>query len=252
MKVRVLGCSGSEFPGHYSSAFLLDDTLLLDAGTIGAVLTAEEQEAITDILVTHRHLDHLKAIPLLADTIDLRNRKPPVRVHGLRDTLDALSLHLLNNSIWPDFARLPNPGHPVLRYEPIPLSSPFPVAGFEVVAIPVTHSVPSVGYIIRKGGAGILYTGDTGPTDLIWRQAAGLSAIIVEVSLPNALEEMALLTCHLTPRLLAVELDKLAERPERILVTHPKPQYLPAIERELADLGLPDLELLREGASYEF
>lgn len=252
MRLRVLGCSGAEFPGHFSSAFLLDDTMLLDAGTIGAVLNAEEQWAIAAILLTHRHLDHLKSLPLLADNIIIRNLEHTVRVYGIRDTLEALSSHLLNNSIWPDFSQLPTPEHPVIRYEEITTGSPFRVEGFEVSAFPVTHSVPAVGYIVRKEGKGILYTGDTGPTELIWRMATGLSAIIVEVSFPSDLEELALRTGHLTPRLLALELDKLAGRPGRILITHPKPQYFSAITDELAELRIPELELLREGDLYEF
>ena len=252
MRLRVLGCSGAEFPGHYSSAFLLNDTLLLDAGTIGAVLNAEEQWAITAILLTHRHLDHLKSLPLLADNISVRNQEHTVSVYGVRDTLDALSSHLLNNSIWPDFTRLPTSEHPVIRYEEVIAGCPFTVEEFEVSAYPVSHSVPAVGYIVRKGAKGLLYTGDTGPTELIWRMATRLSAIIVEVSFPSDLEEMALLTGHLTPRLLALELDKLAGRPERILITHPKPQYFSAITDELAGLRIPELELLREGDLYEF
>jgi len=252
MKLRVLGCSGSEFPGHYCSAFLLNDTLLLDAGTIGAVLTAEEQWAITNILLTHRHLDHLKALPLLADNINIQNLRQTVRVYGLRDTLAALRNHLMNNSIWPDFSRFPNPEQPIIRYEEITASTPFLVEGFEVTAFLVAHTVPAVGYILRKDGKGILYTGDTGPTELIWRMAVNLSAIIVEVSFPNALEELALRTGHLTPRLLTHELDKLSERPGRILVTHRKHQYFSTIIDELANPRIPGLELLKEGDRYEF
>ena len=174
------------------------------------------------------------------------------RSYGIRDTLEALSSHLLNNSIWPDFSQLPTPEHPVIRYEEITTASPFRVEGFEVAAFPVTHSVPAVGYIVRKEGKGLLYTGDTGPTELIWQMATGLSAIIVEVSFPSDFEELALQTGHLTPRLLALELDKLAERPGRLLITHPKPQYLKAISDELTDLRIPELELLREGDLYEF
>jgi len=43
MKLRVLGSAGAEFPDFRPPAFLIDDSLLLDAGTISAVLTEEEQ-----------------------------------------------------------------------------------------------------------------------------------------------------------------------------------------------------------------
>ncbi len=41
MKLRVLGSAGAEFPHFHPPAFLIDEALLLDAGTIGAVLSED-------------------------------------------------------------------------------------------------------------------------------------------------------------------------------------------------------------------
>uniref|UniRef100_C6E0P8 Beta-lactamase domain protein n=1 Tax=Geobacter sp. (strain M21) TaxID=443144 RepID=C6E0P8_GEOSM len=250
MRLRVLGCSGAEFPGHSPSAFLIDDSLLLDAGTVGAVLSEDEQWRIEDILVTHSHLDHIRGIPLLADNIVVSGLPRTVRVHGTTEVLAALSTHLMNGVIWPDFTRIPTPESPVLRYQPIPVERSFQVGDYEVLACPVNHPVPAVGYRVSRGGTSLLYTGDTGPTERIWELAGELAALIVEVSFPCDMEEIALLTGHLTPVLLGNELAKLPKLPPRILITHLKPQYYDRIEAELEALHLPGVKLLRGGNVY--
>jgi len=252
MILRVLGSSGAEFPGFNPSGFLIDDTLLLDAGTIGAALSEEEQAAIRHILVTHCHLDHIRGIPLFADNMALKNPQHNVEVLSARDILHSLKTHIMNDQIWPDFSRIPSPEAPLIRYREIENAEVLQVGGYTITACSVTHSVPAQGYIVRKGCHALLYTGDTGPTEAIWQYAANLSAIIVEVSFPNDMEEMALLTGHLTARLLSKELGKIVTLPPRIFVTHLKPQFYQTIKDDLAALGVPQLELLQEGSSYHF
>ncbi len=251
MKLRVLGCSGAELPGHNPSAFLLDDTLLLDAGTIGSVLNEDEQWRLTDILITHPHLDHIRGIPTLADNIVVTGQAKNVRVFSIAQVIAALSDHLMNGLIWPDFTKIPSAAAPVISYSEIVPEQEFTVGEFAVTACLVNHTVPAVGYRVSRGGRTLLYTGDTGPTTRLWELAGELSALIVEVSFPSEMEELALLTGHLTPTLLKKELAKLERLPPRILITHLKPQYSAAIKAELDDLQLPQIELLREGEVYE-
>lgn len=252
MRLRVLGCSGAERPGHFSSAFLLDDSILLDAGTVGTALTEEEQWRIRHIFVTHAHLDHIKGIPLLADNVIISGLKHEVVVHGIPEVLRALREHLMNNVIWPDFSVIPSPNAPVIRYQEVTPGEDVAVEGYLFRATRVNHSVPAVAYTVQKGARRITYTGDTGPTFELWAQPGRLDALIVEVSFPNHLEELALLTGHLTTRLLEAELKKMPLLPKRILITHPKPQYHETIRAELKGLCLSQLELLQEGSVYDF
>ena len=252
MKLRVLGCSGAELPGHNPSAFLLDDTLLMDAGTIGAVLDEGEQCRLSDILITHPHLDHIRGIPGLADNIIVTGLAKGVQVYSTAEVIAALHDHLMNGILWPDFGSIPSKSAPVVSYRRIVPERAFQVGEFTVTACLVNHTVPAVGYRVVKGGATLVYTGDTGPTERVWQLAADADALIVEVSFPSDMEEMALLTRHLTPRLLKNELAKFSGRlPPRILVTHLKPQYFAGIKAELEALRLPGIELLLEGAVYE-
>ncbi|NJD55087.1 MAG: 3',5'-cyclic-nucleotide phosphodiesterase, partial [Nitrospirae bacterium] len=189
LKVKVLGCSGAELPGYNPPAFLIDGKVLLDAGTIGSSLRETLQWEIRDILITHAHLDHIKAIPFLADNIIIKNKHHSVTVFGTKSTLDDLRSHLLNDRLWPDFTRIAASVHPVLRLKNIREGAPFRVNGYSVTAYAVNHTVPAVGYVISdERGRTLLYTGDTGPTGKIWRSAGHVHAAIVEVSFPNAME----------------------------------------------------------------
>ena len=251
MKLRVLGCSGAELPGHNPAAFLLDDTLLLDAGTLGAELDEAEQWRLTDILLTHPHLDHIRGIPSFADNIMVTGKDKNVKVLATAETIAALRAHLMNGILWPDFNTIPSPSSPVVSYLEIVPEREFAVAGFAVTACLVNHTVPAVGYRIAKGESTLVYTGDTGPTERIWQLAENASALIVEVSFPNQMEEMAMLTKHLTPLLLKNELAKIRILPRRIFITHLKPLYFETIKAELDALQIPGLELLHEGRVYE-
>ena len=251
MKLRVLGCSGAEFPGHSPSAFLIDDSLLLDAGTVGSVLEEDEQWRISDILVTHPHLDHIRSIPLLADNIVVSGISRSVSVVSTREVIAAIGAHLMNGVIWPDFTKIPTPQAPVLYYREIVPEEEFQVGAYSVQARLVNHTVPAVGYRVSRGGTSLLYTGDTGPTDRIWELARDLAALVIEVSFPSDMEELALVTGHLTPALLGKELKKLAKLPPRILVTHLKPQYYHRIKQELHALRIPAVELLQDGNVYD-
>lgn len=253
MKLRVLGSSGAEFPGFNPPAFLLDDSLLLDAGTVGAVLREDSQWKIRNILITHAHLDHIRGIPFLADNIIIKNKKHSVSVFGIRQVLDALKKSLLNDKVWPDFTSIPNKENAVLRLKPIVPGRAFKINSYTITAYKVSHSVPAAGYVIENSkGRRLLYTGDTGPTDEIWRALSKpVHTAIIEVSMPSSMKEMAVLTGHLTAGLLKKEIKKMKTLPEKILITHPKPQYLKRIKKEVSNLGLKNIKILKDGELYE-
>lgn len=251
MKLRVLGSAGAEFPDFRPPAFLIDERLLLDAGTIGAVLAEDEQWNIGSILITHAHLDHIRALPALADNIIIKNIEHTVQVYSVQPVISALCDHLFNGLIWPDFTRLPDECKPVISLNPICVNQEYVIDGYAVKGVAVNHTVPTVGYLVEKNGTRLAYTGDTGPTEEFWHHASGADALIVEVSFPDCMESMALLTRHLTSSLLRKELDKMGTLPRRILITHPKPQYYDTIRREVDSLGMQEIILLHDGDEFE-
>lgn len=249
MDIRVLGASGAEAPGHNSPAFLVDDFLLLDAGTVGLSLENKAQCKITHILLTHAHLDHIKGIPSLVDNIVANNEGCRLTILSGKDVLADLQRNIFNNRIWPDFSRLPTPEHPVMRYQPISTRSPFDLRGYRVHATRVNHVVPAYGYLIATpAGKALVYSGDSGPTQGIWKNFRGyhVKAVIVEVSFPNELESLALASGHLTPALLEREIAKMATLPEKLYISHIKPHYRAAIEKQLAPSTRLPLEILED------
>ena len=76
MKVRVLGCSGAIARECRTTSFLLDADILVDAGTGVGDLTLDEMVGIDHVLLTHSHLDHIAALPLMLDAIAARRSLP--------------------------------------------------------------------------------------------------------------------------------------------------------------------------------
>ena len=77
------------------------------------------------------------------------------------------------------------------------------------MALPEKHAVPAVGYqITSKEGRSFFYSGDTGPGLCSCWAHISPQLLIIDVTMPNGLEEHAILAGHLTPRLLGEELDQ--------------------------------------------
>jgi len=253
VKIRVLGCHGSEQwvtggTNHHCCGFLINDTLLLDAGTISAALTLQEQLNIRDILLTHVHFDHVQGLPPFADNIS-HDIKESVTIRGTSDVVTGLRTHVFNNAIFPDFFALPH-GRPVFTARIVEPRQPLQLAGLTITAIPVNHLVPTVGFLIREGDRSILYSGDTYATEELWQVAsrdATLKAAFIETSLPNEMAALALASKHLTPSLLRQEVGKLNRADLPLYIYHMKPSHASTIERQLHDLRLPHLRILTEG-----
>jgi len=250
MKIKVLGCSGAEFPGHYPPGFLLDRKILFDAGTLNNVLVEKDQLKVEDLFITHAHMDHIREIPFLADNIIIGGWKHRMNIFSISPVIKAIKNNLLNSKLWPDMTVLPNIHDAVVRLIPIQAEKPLPVGGYTITPYRVNHSVPAVGYLVEnRKKRRFFYTGDTGPTDGTWRRLGEkhIHCLIIEVSFPNHMGDIAITTGHLTPLLLKRELAKIKIMPERIYITHLKPQFYKTIKKELQSLKVINLTLLKEG-----
>jgi ribonuclease BN (tRNA processing enzyme) len=249
VEIKVLGASGSEAPGHNSPALLVDDFLLLDAGTVSISLDRPAQCKITHILLTHAHLDHIKGIPSLVDNLVAGKQGYQLTIMSGKDVLADLRKNIFNNRIWPDFTVIPNPLQPVMRYAAISTRSPVHVGGYKVSPIRVNHVVPAYGYLLEDHAHNcLLYTGDSGPTEQVWKRVRGrrVRVLIIEVSFPNELEGLALTSGHLTPALFAKEMEKMAVHPERIFITHVKPYYHQTIREQIARVAVNGISFLED------
>jgi cAMP phosphodiesterase len=254
MKVRVLGCYGTELLGYSATAFLVNQTILVDAGTIASALTMEEQLKIRGVLLSHSHLDHIKGLFFLADNLSERF-SASVNIYSTAGILDILKAHYFNDLLSPDFTSIPDKRNPILKLNPIVPGQSFEINGLTVNAFKANHVVESVGYKLQDANGSILYSGDTGATPWIWKEAReqkGLKAIFVETSFPDRLSDLAELSGHLTPSMLEEELKKIDSLDVPIFIFHMKPQYLNALTTEIKGLNHPNISILKQGDELTF
>ena len=255
VKIKTIGCSGSEVPGFNFASYMLDEDILFDAGSITNVLGIEAQMKIRTVFITHSHLDHVKCIPFLADNLFLNGPARGIDVAAPAGILENLKKHIFNEAMWPDFTRIPSPDNPVLNLVALREEEAYRTNKYSVTPYRVNHNSSAVGYLVEEMETGkrFFYSGDTGPAHGIWQRLGGkkLDCLLVDVSLPNAMEDQAIEAGHLTPLLLKTELAAMQYPPKKVWAVHAKPFFLDSIARELDSLGIEGLGLLAQGQEIE-
>jgi len=229
-----LGCSGGIGGNLHTTSFLLDNDILIDAGTGVSELSLTELNLIDHIFITHSHLDHIACIPLLIDSVGFM-RDRPITLYSTVETLDTLRQHIFNWKIWPDFTEIPNAQQPFMRYQTIALGEEILLQGRKITAIPANHVVPAVGFHLDSGKTSLIFSGDTTSNDALWKIAnsiKNLRYMIVETAFSNSEKDLAVLSKHLCPSLLVEELEKYQGDAE-IFITHLKPGEVELIMREI-------------------
>lgn len=244
MQIKILGCSGGIGGKQRTTSMLVDNDILIDAGTGVGDLSMDELLAIDHIFVTHSHLDHIAFIPLLLDTV-MGIRAEPITVHANKETLDTLRHHIFNWKVWPDFNAIPNADTPFLRYNEVKLGETLELNGRKFTPLPANHVVSAVGYHLDSGDASLVFTGDTTACDALWvevNKIQNLKYLIIETAFSNFELKLAKLSKHLCPSMLVDELGKLMldniQKPIEIYITHLKPGEGESIMHEIAASNL--------------
>lgn len=263
MKIRVLGCSGAISQGCRTTSFLVNQNILIDAGTGVGDLTLDEMAAIDHVFLTHSHLDHIAALPLMIDSVAAR-RRAPLQVHALPETIAALQTHIFNETIWPDFTRIPNKTAPFLRFSPLATGEIVEVAGTVLEVLPAVHTVPAVGYAVQGESGWWVFSGDTGRNPAFWERVNALpvAMLVIETAFSRREHALAERSLHLSSDTLAQELAQFhgaADCP--ICITHTKPAETQLIYEEVcllharsasADEAKRDIRWLEAGQVFEF
>lgn len=240
MQIEILGASGGIENNVFSSSYLINSSLLLDAGTGLGRLTLEQQSKITKIFLTHAHMDHICCLPLILDS-GFDKFSQPVEVYALPEVIAHLREHIFNWKIWPDFTELENEQGKVLKFIPLELNKAVEVitndGQVSLLPFPAPHTVPACSYLVTSAkDKKLVYTGDTTYTpDYVAQlnRLGQLDALLIECAFPNSLQELVEITQHLSPQLLEKLLNELTHLPKQLLVTHLKPSYTEELKQEL-------------------
>ena len=237
MKLRSLGCAGGVGGELRTTSFLIDDDILIDAGTGVGELDLDELAAIDHVFITHSHLDHISLLPIMVDSV-ARMRDKPLTIYATEAILASLKGHIFNWAIWPDFTQIPDPATPFMRYQPIAIGKPTVLEGRAITAIRAEHVVPAVGYHLASGNGSLIFTGDTTTFDEMWdyiNSVEDLRYLLIETAFQEKDKEIAILSKHFYPSLLAQGLTNL-KRPLDVFITHLKPGDEVAIMREIGQM----------------
>jgi len=254
--IRILGCHGSDAllphatgPHRCSTcSFLLNETILLDAGTVASKLALSEQAKIRHIILSHLHFDHIKELPTLADNLS-EQMSTPIVVAAIPEVLHGLHRHIFNTDVYPDFFSIPTLERPTLTSSYLKPGNVYSFSGVDITPILVNHTVPTTGFIVQDRSSAFVYSGDTYSTDELWHEARHiphLKTAFIECSFPNSMSNLAHISKHLTPALLAQELSKLDRDDISVYAYHLKPAYKEQILHELHELHILRLTVLEE------
>ena len=224
MELKVLGCSGGVGGQLRTTTLLVDDDILIDAGTGVGDLGLQDMSSIRHIFLTHSHLDHITSIPFMVDTLFEKIHEPLV-IHALETTIEALKTHIFNGVIWPDFSRLPSIDNPVMQYQVMQPGEVIEIRTRKVEMIEVNHIVPGVGYRVESQSGAFAFSGDTSTNDTFWdalNKHDKLDLLIVESAFTNKDVTLCHLSGHYCAELLGPDLAKLNHQAD-VYISHNKP-----------------------------
>lgn len=246
--MKVLGAYGSKTKNSQLSSYLLDEKTVIDAGNIIATL-GDNFLKLNNILITHAHFDHIVDLPTAIDTYYSRIVKP-IEIYATSKVIDILKENIFNNKVWPDFSKIPlmsGKGNTII-FNTIEYFTEYEIGNFTIKPYPNFHTYGSSGYIINDK---MIFTSDTFLCYHTWdflNENKNLKQLVIEVSFPSEYNRLAVLSKHLTPTLLASELESLNRDDVKIYINHLKYEFKDKIIDELKEIGLYDrVEILSDG-----
>jgi ribonuclease BN (tRNA processing enzyme) len=254
MRITILGSSIDQpSPCQFAATYLINDSLAIDAGTLGLMASIHQQRAVEHVILSHAHVDHIATLPIFLDNVYSPSPHAPI-IHGSEFTRNCLMQDVFNERLWPNLVRLSRQESPFIQFQPLEDGDVLDLGELRVRAIQLDHVIPCLGFIIEDATAAVAIVSDTGPTEAIWQAAHAnpkLKAVFLEAAFPNSMDWLAVAAAHLTPAKLLAEYRKL-DRDVPVYAVHIKPAYYEQVVRELKALDVPRLEISRPNFEYRF
>ena len=204
MELEILGAHQCESLNSKLVSLLVDKVVAIDAGSLTSSLTLSDQQRVKAIFITHQHFDHIRDLATFGINAYWRG---PINVYALDSVLDVISIHLLNDVVYPDFRYKPLPDKPAFRFCPVEPGKEVVIEGYRVLPLSIEHGVPAVGYwITSPDKKSVFYTGDTGGDCSSCWEVISPDLLVIETCMSNSYESIAQQSGHLSPRLLKEEL----------------------------------------------
>ncbi len=254
MRLEILGCSGGVALGNDTTSFLVDDDLLIDAGTGVGRLSLDQCMKIKSIVLTHSHLDHVCHLPfLLNNTIGKTTES--LHVYGLKETIASLKEYMFNGAIWPDFSVLPSVKNPSLVFHTFSLGDVLSLEGKTLTVLPAEHTVPAVGFHIAKEETCFAFSGDSSKNKSFWNALNHLPPVemlIVDNQYLESEKELSLKAKHYYAKSLKEDFS-LLNYSTSLYLTHLPPNGKEKVFKEAVEVFAPQkIHALREGQVYNF
>ncbi|MDD5739141.1 MAG: ribonuclease Z [Candidatus Peribacteraceae bacterium] len=195
MHFTLLGTGGAWPDAERSSpAFLFehdDRRILIDCGggTCRQLMRAgTPPSTLTDILLTHTHIDHCVEFPSLVFGAYLTGKTGEFRARGAKGTAHYCT------SIFRDAFDFAPPMMKKLRKLDIDIDAKdvedhetLTIGDVKVECASMDHGFPAMGFRFSVGGKTIVHSGDTQPCQAITELARGADVLIMECSFPETM-----------------------------------------------------------------
>jgi ribonuclease Z len=137
-------------------------------------------DALTDIVLTHFHPDHVSGIPLLLMALGLSGRSEPLAIYANAHCLD-FTEQVLEFYSWDKWHNFPVTFHTIPEDELVEVINH---TEFSIFTSPVKHYVPALGIRIEFNHSGkvFAYSGDTAPTESLLGLAGNADVLVHEAA----------------------------------------------------------------------
>lgn len=247
--------SGDAVPkeGQLLSTYIVNERIAIDAGVLGTMVPSDAQDRVSDIFLSHCHMDHVTSLPFFLEQRDPNNGTVPT-IYAHESCIDALKKFFFNDLIWPDLVRIHQEENiQFCQFEQLDVESPVSCHDVQVTPVQLSHTVPTYGFLLSDSTSVVGFVSDT-EYSTSWMETLNrlprLDCLFLECTFPNRLKWLAEKAKHMTPQ----DIERFARDWQgampRVIINHTKPSLLEEVRDELQTALGDTIEMVATGRQY--